>query len=242
MRDGRPHELRAGEVILCAGAYGSPAILQRSGIGPASWLAGAGVRQVAELPVGDGLLDHPQTLFLAQGPPALARMAGPGFAVVARGENYWSFPLPLDEETGLLALAFGLGVQEPRGSVRIASADPTAAPLIDHRYRDVLESGLFARAWADFTALGASAAWARAGVRLAEGPAGLAGALRDRLGTAYHPASTCAIGRVVDPQLRVLGIDGLRVGDASVFPDNVTNNPNLTCLAVGERVASFASG
>jgi len=240
IRDGRALQIRASEVILCAGAYGSPAILQRSGIGPAAALAGAGVAQVAELPVGAGLLDHPQTLFLAAGPPALARMAGPGFAVVARGENYWSFPLPLDEETGMLGVAFALGVQEPRGSVRIASADPTAAPLIDHRYREVMGTPLFARAWDDFTALCAGEAWSRAGVRLAEGPMGLAGALRERLGTAFHPASTCAIGRVVDPQLRVLGFDGLRVGDASVFPDNTTNNPNLTCLAVGERVAAFA--
>jgi choline dehydrogenase-like flavoprotein len=102
-------------------------------------------------------------------------------------------------------------------------------------------SPLFGLVWEDFGALCASAAWRRAGVRLAEGM-GVAGALRERVGTAFHPASTCAIGRVVDPQLRVLGIDGLRVGDASVFPDNVTNTPNLTCLAVGERVAAFASG
>jgi choline dehydrogenase len=78
-------------------------------------------------------------------------------------------------------------------------------------------------------------------VRFAEGADGLTAALRDRLATAFHPACTCAIGSVVDPQLRVLGIDGLRVADASVFPANVTNNPNLTCLAVGERVAAFSS-
>jgi choline dehydrogenase len=242
MRGAQVHQIRAGEVILCAGAYGSPAILQRSGIGPASALAAAGVTQVADLPVGDGLRDHPQCLFLAQAPPELARMCGPGFAVVARGENYWSFPLPLDEEQGRIGLAFGLGVQEPRGSLRIVSADPAQAPLIDHHYREVIGSALFDRAWQDFTDLCAGAVWRAAGVRLAEGPDGLAGALRERLATAFHPAASCAIGRVVDAQLRVLGVDGLRVADASVFPDNVTNNPNLTCLMVGERVAAFASG
>ena len=240
LRGGRAHELRAGCVILSAGAYGSPAILQRSGIGPAGVLAAAGVQQLAELPVGEGLLDHPQTLLRASAPPALARMSGPGFAVVARGENYWAFPLPLDEDEGVVGVAFGLGVQEPRGSVRIAGADPELAPLIDHRYRHVLDAGLFDRAWADFTALCATAAWREAGIAPAE-PEGLAGALRERLATAFHPASSCAIGRVVDERLRVLGFEGLLVGDASVFPDNTTNNPNLTCLAVGERVAAFAT-
>lgn len=80
-------------------------------------------------------------------------MCGPGFAVVARGENYWSFPLPLDEEQGRIGLAFGLGVQEPRGSLRIVSADPAQAPLIDHHYREVIGSALFDRAWQDFTDL-----------------------------------------------------------------------------------------
>jgi choline dehydrogenase-like flavoprotein len=66
-------------------------------------------------------------------------------------------------------------------------------------------------------------------------------ALADRLGTAFHPSSSCAIGAVVDAGLSVLGVDGLRVADASVFPANTTNNPNLTCLMVGDRVAQFVA-
>jgi choline dehydrogenase len=239
IRDGQPQEIAADTVILSAGSYGSPAILQRSGLGPPQAVAAAGVTAVSDLPVGLGLRDHPQCLFVAQVPPALARMSGPGFAVVARGDGYWSFPLPLDEEAGVVGVAFGLGVQEPRGSVSIRSPDPTVAPEIDHHYRDVLGSGAFATAWRDFCDLRDTAAWRRRGAT--GGDTSMDQALADRLGTAFHPSSSCAIGAVVDAGLSVLGVDGLRVADASVFPANTTNNPNLTCLMVGDRVAQFVA-
>ena len=53
------------------------------------------------------------------------------------------------------------------------------------------------------------------------------------------PAGGCRIGEVVDADLRVKGVDGLRVADASVFPRHVSNNPNLTCHMVGERLAAL---
>ena len=239
IRDGQAHEVTAETVIVAAGSYGSPAILQRSGLGPPGVLGAAGVTPVIDLPVGENLRDHPQCLFVARVPPALARMSGPGFAVVARGDGYWSFPLPLDEEAGVVGVAFGLGVQEPRGSLSIRSADPTVAPAIDHHYRDVLGSGAFDTAWRDFCGLRDTAAWRRRGVT--GGDASMDEALAERLGTAFHPSSSCAIGAVVDAELAVLGVDGLRVADASVFPANTTNNPNLTCLMVGDRVAQFVA-
>src|SRR6185312_2073266 len=125
-------ELMADAVVVAAGSYGSPALLQRSGLGPPEILAAAGVTPISDLPVGQNLRDHPQCLFVARVPPAVARMIGPGFAVVARGDGYWSFPLPLDEELGLVGVAFGLGIQEPRGTVSIRSPDPSVAPEIDH--------------------------------------------------------------------------------------------------------------
>jgi choline dehydrogenase len=239
IRGGHRHRIEAGEIVVCAGAYGSPAVLQRSGVGPAGVLERAGVPVHLELPVGQRLLDHPQCLFLLNGPPELAQMVGPGFAVVARGDGYWSFAVPLDEATGLIGLAFGLGEQEPRGTVTIASGDPTSAPLIDHHYREVLGSRLFDVAWRDFQALCATEAMR--GQRVHGGDIGgeLLPALRERLGTAYHCAGSCPIGDVLDAELRVLGVDGLRVADASVFPTNVSNNPNLTCFMVGERAAAL---
>ena len=239
VRAGRRHRIEADEIVVCAGAYGSPAILQRSGIGPSAVLERAGVAVQLELPVGQRLLDHPQCLFLLQGRPELARMAGPGFSVVARGDGYWSFAVPLDEASGLIGLAFGLGVQEPRGTVAIAGDDPTQAPLIDHHYREVLDSGLFGTAWRDFQALCSTTIMRAQGVHGGDIDGELLPALRERLGTAFHCAGTCPIGDVLDERLRVIGTDGLRVADASVFPGNVTNNPNLTCLMIGERAAAL---
>jgi choline dehydrogenase-like flavoprotein len=57
--------------------------------------------------------------------------------------------------------------------------------------------------------------------------------------TIYHPTSTCAIGAVVDPQLRVLGIEGLRVADASIMPTIVRGNTNAPCIMIGEKAAAL---
>jgi choline dehydrogenase len=55
----------------------------------------------------------------------------------------------------------------------------------------------------------------------------------------YHPTSTCRIGSVVDPELRVLGVQGLRVADASVMPDIVSGNTNAACIMIGEKAAEL---
>ena len=66
--------------------------------------------------------------------------------------------------------------------------------------------------------------------------------LLERLGVGFHPASSCAIGQVVDERLNVLGVEGLMVADASVFPENIANNLNMSCYMVGERAAAFVAG
>lgn len=237
--DGTVEEVEADTVVVSAGTYGSPAILLRSGIGPAGELRRLGIDPVAELPVGCGLRDHPQCFFSLRTPPELAAMSGPGFAVVARGDGWWSFPLALDEEEGSCALAFALASDDASGSVTLAASEPTLPPRIDHRYADVIGRGEFTDAFATFRSLLSSRALAGRGVRGAEPGRPLEEILRERLGTAFHPAGTCAIGSVVDEDLRVYGIEGLVVADASVFPAHVTNNPNLTCYAVGERAADL---
>ena len=236
-RDRRVEQIEADVVVLSAGVYGTPPILLRSGIGPADELQGAGIEPLADLPVGRGLMDHPQCFFHVRTPPALASMSGPGFAVVARGDAWWSFPLALDEEEGLCALAFGLASNDASGSVTLTSADPETPPNIDHRYADVIGRQELAGAFATFQEIAASAAFARRGARSAESDHALEDILLERLGTAFHPAGTCAIGSVVDEDLGVYGLDNLFVADASVFPAHVTNNPNLTCFMVGERAA-----
>jgi choline dehydrogenase-like flavoprotein len=66
--------------------------------------------------------------------------------------------------------------------------------------------------------------------------------IEQRTGTNYHPTSTCAIGRVVDPQLRVFGTEGLRVADASVMPSIVRGNTNAPVIAIAEKAADIVLG
>jgi choline dehydrogenase-like flavoprotein len=60
--------------------------------------------------------------------------------------------------------------------------------------------------------------------------------------TVYHPTSTCRIGSVVDPKLRVLGIERLRIADASVMPNIVSGNTNAASIMIGEKAAELVAG
>ena len=63
--------------------------------------------------------------------------------------------------------------------------------------------------------------------------------VRDDLSTGYHPTSTCAIGKVVDPNLSVIGIQNLSIADASVMPYVVSGNTNAACIMIGEKAADL---
>ena len=231
--------VRAGEVAVCGGAYGSPAILLRSGIGPADELRALGIEPVADLPVGRGLRDHPQCLFLLATPPELATLCGPSCTVVARGDGWFSFPVSIDEEQGICAVAIALNRQEPTGYLRLTSKDPAAVPEIRTGFGDVIARGDFDEPFAVFQQLARTAAFRTRGIGGLDADADLVTILPERIGNAFHPSSTCPIGPVVDARLRVHGVEGLRVADASVFPENISNNLNFTCYMVGERLAAF---
>src|SRR5262245_4778144 len=66
--------------------------------------------------------------------------------------------------------------------------------------------------------------------------------IEERTGTNYHPTCTCAIGRVVDSDLRVFGTEGLRVADASVMPSIVRGNINAAVIAIAEKAADILLG
>lgn len=235
-------EIRAGLVIVSGGVYGSPAVLQRSGIGLADDLRAAGVEQRVDLPVGHGLRDHPQCLFFLDAPREIAQLGGSAFTVAARGDGFWSFPVPIDEEAGIVSLALGLNRQSPDGSVRIVSADPAAPVAIDHRFQEVIDRADFSIAHDVFLRVSETDAFRRRGIGGGDAVRPLADVLSERMAIAYHPASTCAIGSVVDNRLNVLGVEGLMVADASIFPENIANNLNMTCYMVGERAAAFVAG
>ena len=240
------------EVVLAAGAIGSPQLLQLSGVGPAQHLRDLGVEVKADLPgVGANLHDHLMSEVRYRTPESVSARFSRKPRVLVGGVQIMFVDVVMHPrwqagpENGF-SIVSTLEYSESRGSVRLASQDPRAAPLIDPNYlsdeRDVatmLEGLRVARE------IGATAALRGFGGKelIVEDDEAY---LRQIASTQYHPAGTCRIGvddnAVLDPRLRVHGLTGLRVADASVMPSSVCANLNATVLAIGERAASLIRG
>jgi choline dehydrogenase len=243
-------EFGADTIVVAAGAYGSPAILLRSGIGPEDDLRrlGIGVAEANDA-VGANLLDHPSVKLSFDGSEAMqdetVRAAAVPFtngAVKARTDGcedgtFDVHLLPVTSRTGERAHLTVVAL-EPRsqGSVRLASADPAVSPRIDHGFlAEVEDTELLLGGLAVAHRLAASEPLRRLG-RAAE--------MDDRervpatLASIFHPVGTCAIGAVVDPDLRVRGVENLYVGDASVMPSIPRANTHLTVLGIAEKLAA----
>ncbi len=298
-RHGRRTVWSAGEVVLCAGAVQSPAILQRSGIGPATMLERAGVRVRHDLPgVGANLWDHLAVPWVARVDAArtldgadtlwnllrwLVVRRGPLSSNVAeaaafvRSDGARSGPADLQlhfgpaffvrhgelrRRTPHLTIGPTLLTPTSRGSVTIRSGAADVPPRIDSRAlqdsSDVarLVAGLeLAR---ELIAASPLARYVRHEVDLdaAAGggspPVGAAPDLEARVRgwaqTLYHPAGTCALGRpddpaaVVGPDLRVRGLHGLRVVDASILTHPIRGNTNAPTMAVAAHAADRMLG
>jgi len=247
----------AGEVIVCAGAVGTPQLLMLSGLGPAGALRAAGIEPVADLPgVGSNLQDHPVARACYPSPEPLPRSRynhGEVYAALRSPlagacPDLQLFPVLLPvaptgrqaPEAGFALLA-AVTAPDSRGTMRLASADPEAAPLIDPGFlRDGRDTDRLA---AGLTLIRDVAAFPAAAEMWPGPEADLRDYIRHTVGSYYHPAGTCRIGSdpdaVVDPDLRVHGIDGLRIADASVLPV-IPNAPlNATVLAVAEKAAEL---
>ena len=267
VRDGEPAEARAtAEVILAAGAIGSPQLLMLSGVGPADQLRGLGVEVAADLAgVGANLQDHPvvYTSHAATAPlPASRYNNGEAYAAL-RSDLAGAWPdlhlfpilLPLaparcEPPAAGFVLAAAVVAPDSRGSVTLAAADPQAPPSIDpgflrhDRDLDRLEAAAMmardAAASTAFTRLRQAEVWPGPAVRTR---ADLRAWIRRSVDSYYHPAGTCRMGTdpaaVVDPELRVRGITGLRVADASVMPLIPNAHPSATVLAIAERAAAL---
>jgi choline dehydrogenase len=142
-----------------------------------------------------------------------------------------------------------------RGAVRLRSADPAAPPAIRFNYMSHPED------WEDFRRairltreiLGQPAFAPYADGEIQPGPGvetdeGIDAFVRDHAESAYHPCGTCRMGRaddplaVVDPETRVIGVEGLRVADSSIFPQVTNGNTNAPSIMVGEKVADHLLG
>jgi choline dehydrogenase-like flavoprotein len=168
----------------------------------------------------------------------------------------WSYPFPnqdapirhaVDKRSALTVMP-ALIYPESRGTLRLASADPTAAPIIDPAYlRSQRDTDLLLEGMKLVREVMANKVIAKdLDGELSPGPefadeAALARELPNRATTVYHPVGTCRMGvderAVVDPELRVRGIDGLRVADASIMPEIVGGNTNAPAMMIGEHCA-----
>lgn len=252
---GMPATVFADQVVISAGVYNSPAILQRSGVGPSAWLEPLGVKVVADLPVGRNLLDHPGFGMVFRG-EGLGVTTGRCFVTDVRspagpaGEPAWqTHPFPIDEEEGIAGFWTYITRQEAEGEVIIQSTDPRRPPLIDHRYNTVeRDRRIFADARTFCREMLATATFRRHGAEwIDDMDQPIAEALAERMGAAHHQAGTVKMGPAGDPtavvgaDLTVHGFDNLRVADTSIYPDNVMNNTNLTALVVGEKTATLVA-
>ena len=282
--------LRAGEVILSAGAIGSPRLLQLSGIGPADHLRDLGIPVVFDQPnVGANLQDHVDLFVIAEctGPHTYDRFAKPHLSALAALQYLLTRKGPVASslfETGgfwyadpnarspdiQLHLGLGSGIEagvaampqggvtlnsaylrpRSRGTVRLASADPLAAPLIDPNYwadphdREMSIRGLkLAREIMRQDALKPYVLAERLPGPDVQTDADYFNYACAHAKTDHHPAGTCRMGAdphaVVDPQLRFNGIAGLRVVDASIMPSVVSSNTNAATIMIAEKAADM---
>jgi choline dehydrogenase len=270
----------AGEIVLSAGSIHSPALLWRSGVGPAADLAALGLGCCVDNPaVGANLVDHPGAFLFTRPAAAGIGPVEPQYQLAARYSsslpaadggsdadmflsmmNVWDLTASPDFRAVVgtdTAVVLTCGVHDPRsrGRVSLASADPAAPPrielgLLDHpadvarlveglrRCHEVATSDAMSELL-DGVALPTEATL--------DDDEALAAYARSVVAGWYHPAGTCPMGpaagtedgAVVDDQLRVHGVGGLRVVDASVMPRICRAPTNLTAIAIAERAAEL---
>lgn len=291
---GRNHRVRArSEVVMSAGAFGTPQILMASGVGPGQHLQDLGITPVLDVPgMGQNLQDHISALLIYRAlvpdhtvgisPTGVARLlkaiwtwrrhrTGLITSCAAESGVYYRTSPDLEVSDMEMELIVGIGDDHGRklhlghgysahlllarpksvGEVRLASRDTHVAPLIDPKYfshpydmetlvkgtqiaLDIMSQPAFDRYRGEMLI-----PYDR------NDPSQIEQTLRDHADTEYHVCGTAKMGpdsdpmAVVDPQLRVRGIAGLRIADASIIPRVPSNNINAPVIMIGERCADL---
>lgn len=280
-RQGRVQNVSAShEVILSAGPLNSPKLLMLSGVGPADYLRGVGLRVQHHLPgVGNNLLDHLRIPVLYESPrrspgdmvywiPAALDYAfrrkgvltsnccesgavvrsSPGVRIPDL-QFVAHFQSPL--RPGVVDLQFGLRGGSVPGTVRAVSADPMASPSIDPNYfASDIDIEVAIRGLRLAREIAQSSGFRRfpLGKEILPGPDiktddEIGAYCRATADTSFHAVGTCRMGHdslaVVDDQLRVHGLDNLRIVDASIMPDIPNGNTCATVLMIAEKAADL---
>ncbi|MBD1899458.1 GMC family oxidoreductase N-terminal domain-containing protein [Trichocoleus sp. DQ-A3] len=257
------------EVIVSAGAFDSPKLLILSGIGDAEHLQALGIPVVADLPgVGQNLRDHvqaPITYRATEDVHPVGTSSGiPEAGLFLHSESNLDVVPDLQCFSGPILWAppgsnrsgpgfFGVvSLTHPHniGSVSLRSSDPQDPPLIRLNYLqseiDVQKLVVGIKRLRQIFTANAFDEFRREelapGIDVTSDKA-LAAYVREACDSMYHPVGTCKMGTdpmaVVDPELRVHGIEGLRVIDASIMPTLTTGNTNAPTLMIGEKAADL---
>ncbi|WP_329793617.1 GMC oxidoreductase [Lentzea sp. DG1S-22] len=259
------------EVLLCAGAIDTPRLLMLSGVGDAEHLSAIGIEPKHDLPgVGENLLDHPESVIVWETTKPLPEnsvMDSDAGLFLRRDPSdprpdlmfhFYQIPFTTNtERLGYPKVEHGVcmtpNVPRPhsKGKLWLKSSGPAEKPALDFGYfthpdgydeQTLVDGFKIAR---EIAAREPLKSWLAR--EIAPGPDVTSDEELSEYGrraahTVYHPAGTCAIGSVVDGDLKVIGLEGLRVVDASVFPTMPTVNPMVTVLMIGERAADLIRG
>ncbi len=238
--DGRTIDAQARvEVILCCGSINSPQLLELSGIGQPALLKSQGIEVCHSLPgVGESLRDH-----------IAPRMGSPDAQLHLVPYTFSPTTRRLLDEPGMTITVYQLR-PESLGSIHIKSADPHEAPAIRFNFlsnpldrQTLVDAVRFTRRLMQAPAMDQFR-----GIEFKPGPDVRSDdEIIEWIGktaeTAYHPIGTCRMGddenAVVNDQLQVHGIEGLRVADGSIMPTLVSGNTNAACIMIGEKAADM---
>ena len=286
--NGSMQERAEREVILCAGAIGSPQLLMLSGVGPAAHMHAFDIPIVCDLPgVGKNLQDHPCTAVVYECGQAVSLASAESLGNLVRYLCFKKGPLTSNvAEAGAFirtsveckapdlqyhfgagyfvehgfrtfdghAFAFGPTLLHPhsRGEIRLRSSNPLDAPSIRANYfaepRDMevmLEGMKLSRMLANTKAFAPYCKRELHPGPEAKDDQALRAHIRKFAETLYHPVGTCKMGKdndasaVVDSELRVRGVEGLRVIDASIMPTVIGGNTNAPTIMIAEKAAEM---
>jgi choline dehydrogenase len=267
--EGRLHQVRVNqEVILSAGAFDSPQLLMLSGVGDAEQLQALGIEAVVDLPgVGQNLQDHVFVTVVQESPQDIGSdSASNGIESglflhsqynseiapdlqIFFGPTVFAPPGYAHLDTGFTGAVCLTRLQNV-GTVRLRSLNPEDPPIIQMNYlqhrtdvQKVVEGVKIMRQLMQSSGFEEFCGKEIAPGEQVQSDEEIEDYIRDTCTTAWHPVGTCKMGvdpmAVVDPELRVHGVQGLRVVDASIMPTIITGNTNAPTIMIGEKAADL---